>query len=255
MLRSALVMWPQVWFLGLLGIWALLLFGGFVLGKAVTPEGPRMPTWTRMASSAALVLAAWSAYALDVWIHGPAVQVLTLSIALGMTLGALGDLLLAQVIPMPQPTLWGMIAFGLGHVAYVGGMLAWGWQQGIAATLAGWAAWLVWVLAGVAGWDIFVYRGQRCTALHWAALPYALLLASTAGVATGLALHVLPFVSLAVGAALFLVSDLILAAHLFCGLAFRSIDDVIWLTYGPGQMLIVYALILPRLLPGSWSGG
>jgi hypothetical protein len=78
--------------------------------------------------------------------------------------------------------------------------------------------------------------------LHWVALPYALLLASTAGVATGLALQDTAFWPMAAGAALFLLSDLILAAQLFNGRRFRLIDDVIWLTYGPGQMLIVYSV-------------
>ena len=40
--------------------------------------------------------------------------------------------------------------------------------------------------------------------------------------------------------------DLILAAQLFSGLAFPLIGDVIWLTYGPAQALIVYAAtVLP----------
>ena len=45
----------------------------------------------------------------------------------------------------------------------------------------------------------------------------------------------------AVGAALFLASDLILAAQLFNDLRFPLISDVVWLTYGPAQMLIVYS--------------
>ena len=85
-------------------------------------------------------------------------------------------------------------------------------------------------------------RGHTPTTLHWAALPYALLLASTAGFATGLALQDATLLPLALGAALFLLSDLILAAQLFNHLHFPLIGDVIWLTYGPGQMLIVYTL-------------
>jgi hypothetical protein len=85
-------------------------------------------------------------------------------------------------------------------------------------------------------------RGHAPTLLHWAALPYALLLASTAGFATGLALQDSTFLLLALGAALFLLSDLILAAQLFNHLQFPLIGDVIWLTYGPAQMLIVYTL-------------
>jgi YhhN family len=39
----------------------------------------------------------------------------------------------------------------------------------------------------------------------------------------------------------FELSDTVLAAHLFNDAHFLLVDDVIWLTYGPGQMLIVDA--------------
>jgi hypothetical protein len=78
--------------------------------------------------------------------------------------------------------------------------------------------------------------------LHRAALPYALLLASTAGLATGLAVQAPAFVPLAIGGGLFLLSDLILAARLFNGVYFYLIGDIVWLTYGPAQALIVYSV-------------
>jgi hypothetical protein len=93
------------------------------------------------------------------------------------------------------------------------------------------------------GWFLAVYRGQsKRSVLHYVALPYALLLASSAGLATGLALNISLFIPLAIGCALFLLSDLILAAQLFAGLTFPLIGDVVWLTYGPAQLLIVYSI-------------
>ncbi len=80
----------------------------------------------------------------------------------------------------------------------------------------------------------------------------SLLLASTAGFATGLALQDSTFIPLAIGTALFLLSDLILAAQLFNKLHFPLIGDVIWLTYGPAQMLIVYTLGSALLV--VWNG-
>ena len=47
---------------------------------------------------------------------------------------------------------------------------------------------------------------------------------------------------LAIGAGLFLFSDLVLAGELFADYKFKSVGDVVWLTYGPGQMLIVYSI-------------
>ena len=105
-----------------------------------------------------------------------------------------------------------------------------------------WGAEAAWLLAGLIAWYLVVYRGGEPSALHFAALPYALLLASTAGFATGLALQSPAFVPLALGAALFLLSDLILASEVFNGRSFPLIGDVIWLTYGPAQALIVYSV-------------
>jgi hypothetical protein len=226
-------------FFVLLIVWAALLFGGFIFGKPQAGREGRMPTWTRMASSATLVIAGWSWFAVA---RGTGAASFAALIAIGMTLGFLGDLFMARLLPVSPHVLWGMGAFGLGHVAYIAGIIGFGNAHGLAAAGPRYGAWLAWLAIGALAWYFVVFRGQRPTALHWAALPYALLLASTAGFATGLALQHPAFVPLAIGAALFLISDLVLAAHLFAGRSFHLIDDVVWLTYGPGQMLIVYSV-------------
>ncbi len=222
---------------GLAIVWAALLFGGFIFGRPQEGRAGRMPTWTRMASSLTLVVAGWAWAATAA---GSAAGSFARLIAIGMTLGCLGDLIMARLLPVAPPVLWGMAAFGLGHIAYIAAILGYGNAQGLAAPAPRFGAWLAWLIVGVLAWYLVVRRGQRPTALHWAALPYSLLLASTVGFATGLALQNLAFAGLAIGAALFLLSDLLLAARLFAGRSFPLIDDVIWLTYGPGQMLIVY---------------
>ncbi|MCP5095624.1 MAG: lysoplasmalogenase [Chloroflexi bacterium] len=226
----------RYWLLALLLLWAIFLFGGFIFGNA--SESHRMPSWTRMASSVTLVVAGFSWFFVSEEGNG---RSLALFLAIGMAFGLLGDLILAGYLPGGRNVLGGIAAFGIGHIFYISGIIRFSNQTGLNATGARWGALAVWLLIGVIGWYIFVFRGQEITTLHWAALPYALLLASTAGFATGLALQSSLFILLAIGAALFLLSDLILAAELFSGLSFRSIGDVIWLTYGPGQMLIVYA--------------
>ncbi|MGC8779305.1 MAG: lysoplasmalogenase [Anaerolineae bacterium] len=219
-------------------VWAALLFGGFFLGRAQPGREGRMPTWTRMASSLTLVAAGWGWAAAAS--GSPAASFARL-IAAGMTLGFLGDLFMARVLPVTPHVLWGMAAFGLGHVAYIAAIIGFGNAHGLNAAAPRWGAWLLWLAIGAGAWYVVVFRGQRPTVLHRAALPYALLLSSTAGFATGLALQHPAFLPLALGAALFLISDLILAARLFAGRSFPLIDDIIWLTYGPGQMLIVYS--------------
>jgi hypothetical protein len=233
---------PTVQSVGLLLLWLLwacLLFGGFVCGRPAIRGGRRMPVWTRMASSAALTAAGWVWF----WVGGDAPEAAArLLIAIGMTLGLLGDLAMARLLPGRQPVLLGIGAFGLGHMAYITATLRYAAVYNLSVNWLLWAAWLV---IGAAGWYVAVGR-TTAGPLRWAALPYALLLASTAGLASGLALQELRFVAFAVGAALFLFSDLILAAGLFAGRRIPLADDFIWLTYGPGQMLIVFG---PHLLP------
>lgn len=237
----------RFWLLGLLLLWACLLFGGFVFGKTDAKNNRRMPTWTRMTSSLTLVVAGWIWY---LFTPGSSIQWFSLLIAAGMTLGFIGDLCLAQLLPLPQPTLGGIATFGLGHIVYIIALLSFGNQFGLAAPVPRWCALGVWLFIGLIGWYLVVFRGGKPTVLHMAALPYALLLASTAGLATGLALQSPVFITLAVGGGLFLLSDLILAAELFNDLRFPLIGDVVWLTYGPAQMLIVFAVNSALLVAG-----
>jgi uncharacterized membrane protein YhhN len=242
---------PQrYWLLGLLFVWAILLFGGFVFGGAGSTT-QRMPTWSRMASSATLVVAAISWY---VFARVTPAAGYALLIAIGMTFGFLGDLLLAGVLPGGRNMILGMVSFGIGHIFYIIALLRLATAAGLTAPGPRWAALAVALLIGLAGWYLVVWRGAASAGIpmstvHWIALPYALLLATTAGLAAGVAMQDGRFIPLAVGAGLFLLSDLILAGELFSGLTFRSIGDVIWLTYGPGQMLIVYSIgaVLTRL--------
>jgi hypothetical protein len=233
------------WLTALLVLWAIFLFGGFAFGRESAER--RIPRWARMASSATLVLAGWSWY---LFASGEA-KSYALFIATGMTLGLAGDLFLAGYFPGGRNVLGGIAAFGLGHVFYIVGMLRFSNQAGLADLGQRWGALLVWWVATAVIWYFLIFRGQVATTLHWAALPYALLLASTTGLATGLALQNASFWGLAIGAALFLLSDFILAAELFAGLKFKFIGDVIWLTYGPGQMLIVYSVANQVSLPNS----
>lgn len=218
------------------GLWALLLFGGFVFGKLWVDRTRRMPVWTRMASSLTLVAAAWGIY---LYTRTLAASTFTLPIAVGMTFGFLGDLFMARLIPFSQHVLGGIGSFGIGHVFYVIGFL--GTANLLGLTLSPLPV-VVWWVIGAVGWWIAVWRGAvERTPMHSAALPYALLLSSTAGFATSMAVADARFVPLAVGAALFLLSDLLLAARLFRNVFFPLIDDVVWLTYGPAQMLIVFS--------------
>lgn len=221
----------SVWLIALLVVWAALLLGSVV---ASFRSRQRMATWLRLASSAILVPAAWSWYM--VARDTATVAEFALLVALGMTLGFVGDLLLADVLPVTQGFPAGMGAFALGHIAYIAAILS-------LTPQVQWAVAGVALLIGLAGWYAVVFCGGKdAMLLRWAALPYALLLATTAGVATGLAIQMPVFLPLALGAALFLASDLLVAGRHFGRMRFPHSGDAVWLTYGPAQMLIVYAV-------------
>lgn len=166
-----------------------------------------------------------------------------LLIAIGMSLGLLGDLFNAGWIldDAGQSTLGGMISFGLGHLAYIAGCLDLRRRARLLAVAPLRNALIGWELFAVAGWYVVVWMGTKNLPLRLPALPYCLLLAGTAGVTTGLALQARSLIGLGLGGALFLISDLILAFPLFRESFYLS-GDAVWLTYGPGQMLIVFSI-------------
>ena len=226
----------RYWLMGLWLLWAILLFGGFIFGRESATH--RIPVRLRMASSGVLVLAGWSWFFLS---PASAAKPYALFIATGMSLGFIGDLALSGLRPFGRNVMGGIVAFGLGHIFYIAAILRYSNQTGLNDPAARWGTLIIWLVIAVIAWYFVVFRGRATGKLHWAALPYALLLAATTGFATGLALQASLFVTLAAGAALFLFSDLVLAGELFGGLKFKSIGDVVWLTYGPGQMFIVYS--------------
>jgi hypothetical protein len=222
-------------------VWAALLFGGLIVGAPNAELTGRMPRWMRMASSLTLVAAAWTFFLLHRETPNSDLALLT---AIGMTLGFVGDLFMAKLIIKTDQSVFGGIgSFGLGHVAYIAALLTVANRFGLDAATPRWAALALALVFGAAAWYVVVLRGAATpSALHWAALPYALLLATTAGLAGGLALQDARFIPVAIGGLLFLTSDLMLAAQLFNHAYFRWISDWIWLTYGPAQMLIVYGM-------------
>lgn len=214
-----------------LGVWAALLFGGFIFGKPSADNIRRIPLIARLGSSLALVLAAWS---LHLFVRETPFFTASGLIAIGMTLGFVGDVFMAM-----ENVIGGMVGFGLGHLAYIAAIFEFSGRLNLPLTLI---VFVVWWLVSAVCWYFIVWKGKKGTGpLKGAALAYSLLLASTAGAATALAIAHGAFIPLAVGAALFLISDLIIAGEMFSEWRFPLIGDVIWLTYGPAQALIVFS--------------
>lgn len=227
----------------LLAVWAFLIFGGFAWGKP-TPKNPqRIPLPNRIAASFILTSAAWLWFAVT---QGTLYSSFALWIAIGMVCGLIGDVFMADLLGLESHILYGMGSFGLGHVFYIIAMMMIAETLGLRdfPMLAVLGAW--WVIACV-GWFFAVWYRTEHNLLHKVALPYALLLASTAGFASSIALIDNRFTLLAIGAILFLISDLILASVLFAGKKIPLSGDLVWLTYSPAQMLITMGLIILTL--------
>ena len=106
-----------------------------------------------------------------------------------------------------------------------------------------------WMVIAAVLWLLLVYPSESHSAARWPCLPYCLLLATTTGVMTAMSLLDRRFAFMAVGAMLFLASDGFLAIKLFQNNAYH-LGDACWITYGPGQMLIVFgaAHVVSRMI-------
>ncbi len=226
---------------GLSVLWGGSLLGSFAVLPQLEPGAARVPLPLRLLSSATLVVAGWVIRGGKA--RGPAKNY-SHQIAKGMTWGFVGDVCMLFAVPL------GMLTFGIGHVEYSRGMWRLGKEEGLDSALARFSAWATWLGLGVAGWYFVVHTGPKGgSPLAWAALPYTLLLSTTAGLASGLALQKARYLPLALGSAMFLASDLVIAMRMFNPELFAQIPDsirgdLVWLLYGTGQALIVSSALL-----------
>jgi uncharacterized membrane protein YhhN len=158
-----------------------------------------------------------------------------------MTLGCLADCydLLPRDWRVIEKLAAIMILFGMGHVAYISGALCWANQLGLRNRTVWLASWTFCLLLGATLWCLIVPGAPKLGSYGWAALGYTLLLSTTAGTMVGAALQQRRFTAMAIGSLSFLASDAVLAVVLFHEVD-RRLGAAVWLTYGLGQMLIVY---------------
>jgi len=151
------------------------------------------------------------------------------AIALGLALGAAGDFFLSR--PGERSFLAGMAAFAAGHLAYASGFL------GAGATLPGPGV-LVPLLA--LGLSTEFWLAPHTGGLRWPVRGYVVVILVMAAAAFGL-----PRGAVTLGAALFILSDLILAIELFRFGPERPAlwrARVLWAAYWGGQLLILIGM-------------
>lgn len=218
--------------------WAMMLAVALCARVVDNDRLSSIETALKASSSAVLVAAAWFLATTS----PPPVHRIAVLIAIGMTLGCSGDAspLLGHLWPDPQRTLTNMVLFGIGHVAYISACAHLRrLDERTHRCVVFWGAIVLWLFIGTVAWYQAAWIGPYHDVMKMPALAYTLLLATTVGVTSGLALQNLRYVPMAVGSVLFLVSDLLLAIWIFHD-RFYSPFDLVWLTYGVGQMLIVY---------------
>ncbi|MCB0233592.1 MAG: lysoplasmalogenase [Anaerolineae bacterium] len=226
----------------LLLTWAALLVGGLLIDFGGRTARNRLPLAARMATSAMLTAAA-----LVWWLgatRGTALAGYGLLIFAGMTLGFLGDLVMAKVIRTPNRVIFGMLAFGGGHLCYIAAFLGLGRalaKQSGAPLAPLVAIWAVYAAASALLWYTLIRQPARGRALNIGTLVYAVLIGAMAGSAMWLATAQPGLLPLALGGLLFIASDMFVGSELMRGTSFRSIGDVIWTTYTVAQFLIVYS--------------
>ena len=178
-------------------------------------------------------------------------------IALGLTLGGCGDYLLSR--NETRALRLGMLAFALGHLAYVAGL--W-WRSAHLATLDpvrfGFGlipAWQIWAILGVAALILTneAWLIPRTGALTWAVRGYGLVFGAMAVTAILLPANDGTRIIQA-GTALFVLSDLLLGARVFVVktlAAEKLLGATLWPAYVVGQGLIVFGSFLFFAFPNG----
>jgi uncharacterized membrane protein YhhN len=219
--------------LGLIAI-PVLLIVGFVFGRYNEDRTRRTLRLPRMATSFILVVVA-----LILLLSLPKLSSAALFIFIGMTLGFGGDLILAEVINVPNRLIAGIVAFGLGHVSYIVSFILASQALGLDNPLTGSVLWSVYIVLALILWVALIYSPQQSRTLNVGSLGYAWLIGLMAGTAGSLALQAARFVPLALGGLLFLISDVLLGNRELRGHGWFLVHDVVWWFYIAGQALIV----------------
>jgi len=192
-----------------------------------------------MVSCALLAVAAWIAWG---QLRGALISRSMFWVAIGMTLGFYGDSHVGDRIwwpPFPHAIVGGIVFYGLGHLAYIRSAVLAAREAGLRGGRIWWAPILAWQLVAITAWAAVALTSKQQVDLRIPTLLYTLLVAATPGFATALTLQLKSFVWMAIGGAFFLASDVLLAWQLFHE-PFPFVDELTWVCYGGGEMLIVF---------------
>lgn len=223
----------------LLVLWTGALVGSLVLEITDAPVAHSTVSSLLRSTSPLLVIIAWVLYAGG---RGDGLGTVRLLVAIGMSVSCVGDVVMGQIIPTPEPILTGIAVFGTAHIIYIIAFAIVAGRLGLRSARVRWASMGVAVAVGVACWSTFVRTPAAPVALNTGALVYALIIGSMGGMALSLALQSRRFIATAVGAGLFMLSDVMLGAWALRDTRWEYIGEAVWWSYIIGQMLIVWSI-------------
>jgi uncharacterized membrane protein YhhN len=217
----------------------IVLIVAFIFGHYNAERTRRTIKPLRLSTSWILVVCAWITFVISSTLRTPA-----LFIALGMTFGATGDLVLADVLPLPKRMISGIIVFSIGHLCYIAGFSQTARVLGLSDPFSESLVWVLFVIVAAFLWFFLIYNPAKSRILNIGSLLYGWLIAAMAGTAAALALSDPRFTPTAIGGVLFLISDIILGNRELHDNGWFLVHDVVWILYITGQALIVLTPVL-----------
>ena len=217
----------------------VVLIVAFIFGHFSADRTRRTIKPLRLSTSWILAVCAWIIFLASSTFRTPA-----LLVAVGMTFGALGDLVLADVIPLPKRMISGIIVFSIGHLCYIVCFSQTARVLGLSDPFSESLLWVLFVIAAAFLWFFLIYNPAKSRMLNIGSLFYGWLIAIMAGTATALALSDPRFTPPAIGGVLFLISDIILGNRELRDNGWFLVHDVVWVLYITGQALIVLTAVM-----------
>jgi uncharacterized membrane protein YhhN len=210
-----------------------------LLGRPNAEGTSRAIPWLQRSTSLMLAVAAWCFY-----LAGAAqtpLAAFSLCIAIGMSVSFVADLIMAEIIRLPNRVIGGIVAFAVAHLAYIAAILLLAQALGQAPLATMLVCVAACVLGGAIYWRAAVDTPAAPAPLRWGSLGYLVVLGAMTGLAWGAAITWPGLWPLAAGALLFFISDAILGNQIFRDNNWPSVGDVVWITYILGQAGIVWA--------------
>jgi uncharacterized membrane protein YhhN len=230
----------QAVFYGLIGVWALAYIVGLIVGKTSVDRTRRIPLWTKLVMIAVVVAIGgieWLVFAANTGAEAYARWIF-----LGLAAGALGDLILAEVLPIKKAFLIGMGVFAIGHIFYLMAIFVLrkilypsGMFEIVAIVLGS-------LFLAALLWEFVVRDPFGNRTVNRAAFFYTILLVIATAFALYFALRSQIMILLGAGITLFLISDGLLSQAAIKKRGFPHIHDIVWILYSAGQLLIALSI-------------